>query len=105
MYLYDADGTTQIADCGKITRVNTENGADVTSQTYTLPCDSSQLASYVTLKDSETTDEDNLVMNIAEVTVYGTDRSLKISKSQDTNHVFVFVSVYIDKTTNRTLNC
>ena len=53
MYLYDADGTTLIADCGKITEVNTANGNDVTSQTYTLPCDTSQLASYVKLEDSE----------------------------------------------------
>eukprot|EP00116_Pleurobrachia_bachei_P005910 sb/3466172/ len=72
VYLYDADGTTQIADCGKITEVNTDNGADLTSQTYTLPCDSLQLASYVRLEDSEMeqsqeAQENYLVMNIAEV--------------------------------------
>ena len=73
MYLYDADGTTQIADCGKISKVNIVNRADVTSQTYTLPCNSSQLASYVKLEDSETeASEKDLAMNIAEVMVYGT---------------------------------
>eukprot|EP00116_Pleurobrachia_bachei_P011324 sb/3471586/ len=66
VYLYDADGTTQIADCGKITEVNTENVLDLTSQTYTLPCDSLQLASYVKLEDSEKGDEGQFIMNIAE---------------------------------------
>eukprot|EP00116_Pleurobrachia_bachei_P007616 sb/3467878/ len=75
VYLYDADGTTQIADCGKITEVDTENRADLTSQTYTLPCDTSQLASYVKLEDSEIAvgyDGSAIIMNIAEVKVYGT---------------------------------
>eukprot|EP00116_Pleurobrachia_bachei_P011321 sb/3471583/ len=75
VYLYDADGTTQIADCGKITEVNTVNMIDLTSQTYTLPCDSSQLASYVMLEDSEIAvgyDGSAIVMNIAEVKIYGT---------------------------------
>ena len=75
MYLYDADGTTQIAYCGKITEVNTANGKDVTSQTYTLHCDSSHLASYVKLEDSEveeSLDKNKIVMNIAEVKIYGT---------------------------------
>ena len=74
VYLYDTDGTTQIADCGKITVVNTANPLDVTSQTYTLPCDTSKLASYVKLEDSKTAAGDGrLVMNIAEVMVYGTN--------------------------------
>ena len=85
MYLYDADGTTQIAYCGKIAEVNTENVSDVTSQTYTLPCDSCQLASYVKLEDSEMEesfdiDRGNLHMNIAEVKIYGTDRPLNCGK-------------------------
>eukprot|EP00116_Pleurobrachia_bachei_P011073 sb/3471335/ len=71
VYLYHADGTTRIADCGKITKVNTANGWEI-SQTYTLPCDSSQLASYVKLEDSEPVADDQPVfMNIAEVKVYG----------------------------------
>eukprot|EP00116_Pleurobrachia_bachei_P009242 sb/3469504/ len=70
--LYDADGTTQIADCGKITEVNTANLLDLTSQTYTLPCDSSQLASYVELVDRESAEGESYpVMSIAEVMLYG----------------------------------
>eukprot|EP00116_Pleurobrachia_bachei_P014850 sb/3475112/ len=73
VYLYDADGTTLIADCGKITDVNTET--DLPSQTYTLPCDTPQLASYVKLKDSEiASGEGSIVMNIAEVKVYGSSQ-------------------------------
>eukprot|EP00116_Pleurobrachia_bachei_P010852 sb/3471114/ len=76
VYLYDADGTTQIADCGKIAEVNTANLLDVTSQTYTLPCDTSQLASFVKLEDSEMEESydagiKHLTMSIAEVMVYG----------------------------------
>ena len=75
MYLYDADGTTRIADCGKITDVN--SGKDETSQTYTLPCHSSQLTSFVKLVDWQNSTNDPSpvndpfpVMNIAEVQVY-----------------------------------
>ena len=83
MYLYGADDTTLIADCGKITEVNTENLVDLTSQTYMLSCDSSQLASYVLLEDSEDTEEAiSIEMNIAEVTVYGTVPP-SIGKSED----------------------
>ena len=83
VYLYDADGTTQIADCGKITEVNIANPLDLTSQTYTLPCDTSQLATYVKLEDSEALesyDKTTLVMNIAEVKIYGTDRPFNSGK-------------------------
>ena len=78
VYLYDADATKQIADCGKITEVNTEEGEDIDSQTYTLPCDTSQLAFYVKLEDSEIVENsydsyhNHVSMNIAEVAVYGT---------------------------------
>ena len=86
VYLYDANGTIQIADCGKITEVDTENINNITSQTYTLPCNSSQLASYVQLEDSEIEEsvdagEDLLtIMNIAEVTVYRYVRCLNTGK-------------------------
>ena len=73
VYLYDADATKQIADCGKITEVNTEEGEDIDSQTYNLPCDTSQLTSYVKLEDSENISQDkDVIMNIGEVMVYGT---------------------------------
>eukprot|EP00116_Pleurobrachia_bachei_P007946 sb/3468208/ len=76
VYLYD--GTKQVADCGKITEVNTANGNDVTSQTYTLPCDSPCSTSHVKLEDSEIEKSNDkiLVMNIAEVRIYGTNRPL-----------------------------
>ena len=76
--MYDDNGTSPIADCGKISIVNTVDLVDLTSQTYTLLCNpSTKLASYVELIDSEleVSDKDfnnQLVMNIAEVTVYGT---------------------------------
>eukprot|EP00116_Pleurobrachia_bachei_P008989 sb/3469251/ len=80
-YLYY--GTTQIADCGKITQVNADYPHDVASQTYTLPCDSLQFASYVKLEDSEKAgDEEWLAMNIAEVTVYGTTWKAFLSKGR-----------------------
>ena len=75
VYLYDADGTKQIAECDKITKVNTAYGEGF--QTYTLPCDSPCSTSYVKLEDSEIGSNDkNIIMNIAEVGIYGTDRPL-----------------------------
>nr|AFK75431.1 putative secretory peptide-21 [Pleurobrachia bachei] len=72
VYLYDADGTTQIANCGKISTI--ASLMYISSQTYNMPCDSSQLASYVKLEDSEmeVSIDDQIIMNILEVEVYGT---------------------------------
>ena len=101
MYLYEADGTTQIADCGKITEVNTDKLNDITTQTYTLLCESSQLASYVKLEDSEQVQGEDLTMNIAEVTVYDTvPRPPNTGRSENTSDIGHWYSY-----TNLTCNC